>query len=112
MSSNFSENFVIFPCLACSVKFVRLAKSAKFMSSRKPVGSTITARGLAANQPSGSEKNYTVYSLFCIFIIIGSSSINSSISFAVILNCLYLHPRVLSFVHSPPQPTGRKGKGE
>jgi len=42
----------------------------------------ITAQGLAADQSSGGNKNYTVYSLFCIFIII------SSISFVVLLSCI------------------------
>ena len=37
--------------------------------------------------------------LFCILI-------SSSISFVVLLNCLYLNPRVLLFVPSPPHPTG------
>ena len=40
------------------------------------------------------------------------SIISGSISFVVLLNCLYLNPRVLSFVHSLPSPTGGKGMGK
>jgi len=70
----------------------------------------IPARGLAAHQSSGSEKNCIVCSFFCIIIIFITLSI--SISFVVLLNCLYLHPRVLPFVHSPPHLTVRgEGKG-
>jgi len=39
------------------------------------------------------------------------SIINSSISFVVLLNCLYLNPQVLPFVHSPPHPTVGEGEG-
>jgi len=49
-------------------------------------------------------ENCIVYSLFCIFIII-------SIYFVVLLNCLYLSPRVLPSVHSPPHPAGGEGEG-
>jgi len=48
----------------------------------------IAARGLATSQSLGGEKNYIVFSLFCTFIIISGSS---SMSFVVLLNCLYLN---------------------
>jgi len=38
------------------------------------------------------RKKFTVYSLFCIFIISISVSIRISISFVVLLSCLYLSP--------------------
>jgi len=52
----------------------------------------------------GGEKDCTVYSSFCIFIIIiviitTIISTIISISFIVLLNCLYLSPRVSPFVH-------------
>jgi len=48
----------------------------------------------------GGEKNFIVYSLFCIFIIIIIIiTIIIGISFVALLNCLYLNPRVLPFVH-------------
>ena len=59
-TSNFSRSLVFFGSYA---KFVSLAKSAKFMSSRKRVGSATTAQGSAANQWSGSEK--TVLCIVC-----------------------------------------------
>jgi len=68
-------------------------------------GSAIAAWVLAVNRSSGGKKNLIVYSLVCIFIIIiiaiSSRSINiiSSISFVVLLNCLYLNPHALSFIH-------------
>jgi len=53
----------------------------------------ITAQGVAAVWSLGGEKNCIVYSLFCIFtIIISSSSSSTSISFLILLNCLYLNP--------------------
>jgi len=51
------------------------------------------------------RKNFIVYSLFCIFIII------SNISFIVLLSCLYLKSAVLPFVHSPPHPTRVEWEG-
>ena len=69
----------------------------------------------------GTEKNCIEYSLFCIFIIIIVTIIIIIViiiiiiiiiititipSFVVLLNCLYLNPQVLLFVHSPPHPTG------
>jgi len=49
-----------------------------------------------------------LYSLFCIFI-----SVIISISFVVLLNCLYLNLQVFPFVHfSSPSCWGRKGRGE
>jgi len=81
------------------------------------LGSAIPARGMAANWLLGGEKNYIVYNLFCIFmiiiIIVISSSICSSISF-VLLNCLYLNPRVSHFVlfSSPSCWGGRGGVSE
>jgi len=53
------------------------------------------------------RKYCIVYCLFCIFIIITSSS--SNIAYVALLNCLYLNPRVSSFVHfsSPPLWGGR-----
>jgi len=59
------------------------------------------------------RENSIVYCLFYIFIItISSSSISISIYFVVCLNCLYLNPRVLPFVHfSYPSRCGRKGEG-
>jgi len=57
------------------------------------LSSVIAAQGLAVNQLSGGEKIL----LFCVFIIIviiitNFSSIVISVSFVVILNCLYLNP--------------------
>jgi len=60
----------------------------------------LSSQGLAADQPSGGEKNCLVYSLFCLFIII--ITIISSIiiiSFVALLNCLYISPRIFPFVH-------------
>jgi len=80
--------------------------------------SVIAARGLAANHSSGGEKNPIVYSLFCVFIIIViniSSIITSiSISFVVVLNCLYLNLRVFLFARfsSPSRWGGRGGVSE
>jgi len=48
------------------------------------------------------EKNCIVYSLFYIFIIViisSNSSSSISISFFVLLNCLYLNPQVLPLAH-------------
>jgi len=62
----------------------------------------IAAWGLAANLSLGGGKNCIVYSLFCIYIIIIVVTIIiiiSSISFVVLLNCLYLNPPVSPFVH-------------
>ena len=67
------------------MKFMSLTKSTKFVTSGKPMVSTIAALGQAANQSSGCEK--IVCSLFCIFITIASS-----ISFVVLSNHLYLNP--------------------
>jgi len=62
--------------------------------------------GTGSESVIGDEKNYIVYSLFCIFIIfiitiiiIIIIIISISISFVVLLNCLYLNPRVSPFVH-------------
>jgi len=74
--------------------------------------------GGAANQ--SSEKNCIVYSLFCIFIviiviiaIISGSIISISIYFVVVLNCLYLNPRVLPFVYfSSISCWWKNGRGE
>ena len=52
------------------------------------------------------RKNCIVCNLFCMFVI----TIFIIISFVVLLNCLYLNPWVLPFVHSPPHPTGGKGR--
>jgi len=43
--------------------------------------------------------------MFFIIIIIISS-------FVVLLNCFYLNPWVLLFIHSPPHPTGGRRSGE
>jgi len=71
------------------------------------MGSVITARGLAVNPSSGGERNCIVYSLFCKFIISSAIRIISSvsISFVVLLNCLYLNPRVSLLCISPPHPS-------
>ena len=47
----------------------------------------VAVQGLAVNRSSSGKKNCIVYGLFCIFIII-----SISISFVVLLNCLYLKP--------------------
>jgi len=88
--------------------------------NRQVLGSTIAAWGPIANWLSGGEKNSIVHSLFCIFIvviliiiiiIISSSSSNISIYFVVFLNCLYLKPQVLPFVHFSSQSCwGRSGR--
>ena len=55
----------------------------------------ISARGLAVDQSSSGEKNCTVYSLFCIFIVIIDlivTIISISFSFVALLNCLCLNP--------------------
>jgi len=57
-SLNFSGSLV---CFGTYAKFVSFGETAKFVSSGKLVGSTITARGLAANQLSGGEEI-----IFCI----------------------------------------------
>jgi len=69
----------------------------------------ISAQELAVNQSSGGEKTVLCTGFFCIFIImiiiiIIINSIINGISFAVLLNCLYLNPQVLLLVHfsSPP----------
>jgi len=48
---------------------------------------------IQGGQSSGGEKNCIVYSLFCLFIIIIVFIIinSSSISFVVLLNCLYVN---------------------
>ena len=65
------------------------------------------------NQASGGEKDCIVYSLFSIFIIIIIIFITTTIIiihfFVFLLNCLYLNPQVLLFVHSPPHPTAGVG---
>ena len=84
------------PLLSRSLVFFRSFKIHSFP------GSTITAWGLAVNQSSGGDKNCVLHSLFCIFIIIiiiSSSGISINISFVALLNCLYLNPWVLPFVH-------------
>jgi len=56
-----------------------------------------------------------VYILFCIFVIIIIIIIikSTSIYFLVLLNCLYLNPRVLPFVHfSFSSHWGGKERGE
>jgi len=60
---------------------------------------TVAARGLAANQSSGDEKTvlYIVWFAYSIVVVVAVV-----ISFVVLLNCLYLNPRVLP-------PTGREG---
>jgi len=68
--------------------------------------SVVTALGLIVNWSSGGKK--IIYSLFCIFIII---IIFSSICFVVLLNCLYLNPQVLLFVHFS-SPCCLSGRGE
>jgi len=55
-------------------------------------GSAIATQGLAAIQLLGGEKNSIAYSLFCMFIIIIIGIISISISFVVLLKCLYLNP--------------------
>ena len=77
----------------------------------------ITAWGLSATWLSGGEKNCIVYSLCCILIMIiiiiiftSSVIISVSIYFVVILNCLYLSPWVLPFVHFSL--VKGRGKGE
>jgi len=69
----------------------------------------ITARGLTANWSLGGEK--IIYCLFCIFVIIISSS---SIIISFVLNSLYLNPGVSPFVHlsSPSWWGGRGGVSE
>jgi len=75
----------------------------------------------AVNRSLGGEKNCVVYTLFCIFIIviviiitIINIIISSSISFVVLLNCLYLNPKVFPFVHfsSPSCCEGGEGMSE
>ena len=81
-------------------------------------GFTVAACRPTANWSSSGEKNCSVYRLFCIFIIIVViiiviSSSNISISFVALLNCLYLNPQVLPFVHfSSPSLCGRTARGE
>jgi len=94
-----------------------LVFSGSFANSRNPPfpGSAIATQGLAANQLSGGEKKCIVNSLVCIFFIISSSSSSSSnTSFVVLLNCLYLNPQVLPFVHfsCPSLGGGRGGVSE
>ena len=64
----------------------------------------------------GRWENCIVYSLFCIFIIIiitVDTSSSGSIYFVVLLNYLYLNPRVFPFIHfSSPSCWGGKGRGE
>jgi len=76
--------------------------------------SAIAARGLPVNQLLHGEKNCIVYSLFCILITAIIIIIVISITFIVLLNCLYLSPRVSPFVHvfSPPRWQGRGGLSE
>ena len=62
-------------------------------------GSAIATQGLAAIQLLGGEKNSIAYSLFCMFIIIIIGIISISISFVVLLKCLYLNPWVSPFAH-------------
>ena len=52
------------------------------------------------SQSLGGEKNCAVYHLFCKFFI------TIIPSFVVLLNCCYLNPQVLLFVHSPPHHIG------
>jgi len=44
-----------------------------------------------------------VHHLFCVFIIIVVAVVISS--FAFLVNCLYLCPRVFTYSHSPPHAT-------
>jgi len=63
----------------------------------------------------GVREIYCIW-VFCIFInliiIISSSSINISISFVALLNCLYLNPQVFAVIHfSAPSRCGeRRGR--
>jgi len=75
----------------------------------------------AANQSSGGEKNYIVYSLLCIIfiiivIIITIYSIISSISisFVALLNCLFPTHKfpLLSISYTHPTAGGRGGVSE
>jgi len=91
------------------------------VSSMKSASSVIALRDWLHHQSSGGEKNCTVYCFFCVFIIISSSIVIVVvvviiiiiiiittiiiIFFLVLLNCLFLNPRVLLFIHSPPHPT-------
>ena len=55
----------------------------------------------------GVRKNWVVYSLFCIFIIV---AVVVSISLAALLYCLYLSPGAPPFSHSLPIPLqGKRG---
>jgi len=83
---------------------------AKFINPQFP-GSAIAAQGLAMNRSLGGEKYYIVCSSFCIFIITIITIISSSISFVVLLNCLYLNPGVLPFVYSPLHPAWGEEEG-
>jgi len=60
-TSNFSQSSVFFRSYE---KFVNLEKSMKFVSSRKPMGSTSAAWGLVAYLSSGSEKTVLYIGFF------------------------------------------------
>jgi len=87
-----------------SVRLIFYVSSVSSAKATSSVKSAIAAQGLAAQMISGSEKSCIVYSWFCIFFI---NIIIIVPFFVVLLNCLYLNPRVLLFVHFPPNPTGR-----
>ena len=76
-----------------------------FVSLVKSACSVITAGGLTIQLTGHQMVRKNVYNLFYIFLII-IIIIYIIISFVVSLNCFYLNPRVLLFVHSPPYPTG------
>ena len=67
---------------------------------------------LTANCSLGGKKNCVVYSLFCIYIIIisSSSSRSFSISFVALLNCISTHKSYLLSI-SPPHPAVGEGEG-
>jgi len=72
----------------------------------------ISALGMAADRSSGGENNCIEYRFFCIIIIITTISSSISMYFAVLLNCLYLNPRVSPFCpFSPPHPAGGEEEG-
>jgi len=70
------------------------------MRFSKSVSSVIATQVLSVNQSLGGEKKIVscIACFACSIIVIITY-------FIVLLNCLYLNPRVLIFFSSPPQPT-------
>ena len=96
LSISVSSNFLLSRSLNFSSRSIFLVSFVKFEKFWEFYD---CCSGSDCESVIGWWENCVLYSLFCIFIIISSSSSsNSSVSFVVLLNCLYLNPWILLFV--------------